>query len=266
MDLAFQNKNVLVTGASGGIGQSIARTFSDEQANVIAHYHSNSQSANQLVSELKKPAWALPANLCDEAQVTNLFSQADAKAGPVHVLVANAGIWPPDHTPIQEMSVEQWQNTIDTNLKSVFLCCREFIRQVERHQISDPAIVMIGSTAGEFGEAGHADYAATKSAMIKGMTLSLKNEIVRVAARGRVNTVSPGWVMTPMAEKFASDPQAINWALSTIALRKVASPQDIANAVVFLSSSQVAGHITGQTITVSGGMEGRRLFREDELS
>ena len=266
MDLGLTQKTVFVTGASGGIGQAICRQFFAEGANIVVHYRSNQTAAEQLVAEFGQDrSLAVGAELSDEDAVARAFDEASQTFGPLHILVANAGVWPPEHVPVHQMTVDRWQSTMDHNLKSVFLSCRQFIRQVATHDIVDPAIVMTGSTAGVFGEAGHADYAATKSALIGGLTLTLKNELVQVARHGRVNTVSPGWVLTPMAQKFADDGKAIQRALSTIALRKVAAPEDIANAVLFLSSSRVAGHITGQALTVSGGMEGRRLYENHEL-
>ncbi len=260
MDLGFQNRTVFISGASGGIGQAIARQFRAEGANVIVHYFRNEASANTLVAELgSEHAMAVRADLTSETDVRDAFQQVADRFGDLQMLVANAGVWPEEHVPVHEMSAQQWQSTMDTNLKSVFLCCRQFIKQVVANGIDDPSIVMIGSTAGVFGEAGHGDYAATKSALIHGLTLTLKNELAQVSRLGRVNTVSPGWVVTPMARSFTADEAAIERALSTVALRKVAAPEDIANAVSFLSSTLVAGHITGQAITVSGGMEGRRL-------
>lgn len=233
---------------------------------MIVHFHRNQSSADALVAELGPDrSIAVGADLTDERAVASAFDAATGKFGGVEMLIANAGVWPETHVPLHEMSVEQWQSTMDTNLKSVFLCCRKFIQQIVSSRVADPSIVMIGSTAGVYGEAGHADYAATKSALISGLTLTLKNEIAQVARFGRVNTVSPGWVVTPMARKFTGNAASIKQALSTIAMRKVASPEDIANAVLFLSSSAVAGHITGQALTVSGGMEGRRLYNDDDL-
>ncbi len=266
MDLGLKNQTVLVTGGSGGIGQAICRQLHAEHANVVIHYHSNQTRAAQLAEEFgDKSSMLVAADLTDEVAVARAFERASQKFGGIDVLVANAGVWPADDVPVCEMSLPQWQSTLDTNLTSVFLCCRQFLRQAAHHCLQAPAIVMIGSTAGVFGEAGHADYAATKSALIHGLTLSLKNEMAHIAPRGRVNTVSPGWVMTPMARKFTADEKSIKRALATIALRKVAAPEDIAHAVLFLASSKVAGHITGQALTVSGGMEGRQLYGEQEL-
>ena len=129
----------------------------------------------------------------------------------------------------------------------------------------DPAIVMIGSTAGEFGEAGHADYAASKSGLMNGLLASLKNEIVEVAPQGRINAVCPGWTLTSMARKLTQDPEAMKRALQTIPLKKFGKPKDVAAAVVFLSSGLLAGHITGQALFVDGGMEGRVLHAAGDI-
>ena len=125
--------------------------------------------------------------------------------------------------------------------------------------IAHGSLVMIGSTAGLFGEAGHADYAAAKSALVHGLLLSLKNEIVRVAPRGRVNVVCPGWTESPMTRSTLTDPDLVRRVTRTMPLRKVAQPEDVANQVVALASDEISGHVTGQVVTVAGGMEGRLL-------
>jgi 3-oxoacyl-[acyl-carrier protein] reductase len=119
--------------------------------------------------------------------------------------------------------------------------------------------VLVGSTAGIFGEAGHADYAAAKSAVAYGLVLSMKNEIVRIAPAGRVNCVCPGWTKTPMARPEVDDPAVIDRVTRTMALRKIATPEDIARQVVVLSSDELSGHVSGQIVVVAGGMEGRTV-------
>ena len=116
----------------------------------------------------------------------------------------------------------------------------------------------MGSTAGIFGEAGHADYAAAKSAILGGLLLSLKNEIVRVAPLGRVNAVAPGWTESPMTRGHV-DPDRVRAVSRTMALRKVAQPEDVAAQVVVLASDTLSGHVTGQVVVVAGGMEGRTV-------
>jgi 3-oxoacyl-[acyl-carrier protein] reductase len=118
--------------------------------------------------------------------------------------------------------------------------------------------VLVGSTAGRFGEAGHSDYAAAKSAIQVGLLLSLKNEIVRVALNGRVNAVAPGWTYSPMT-RGSLDEDVVERVTRTMALRKVATSDDIARAVVVLASDELSGHITGEVVTVAGGMEGRTI-------
>ena len=266
MDSGLKNKTVLITGASGGIGQEVARSFAAEGANVAVHYFRGADRAEELLAQLPAESkLAVGADLRDEADVGQMFGQVESALGPVEVLVANAGFWPPEDVPLSNMTLERWNDTVATDLTSVFLCVREFLRRVEKHSIEAPAIVMIGSTAGHVGEAGHADYAASKSGLMYGLLASLKNEIPRMARRGRINAVCPGWTITPMARKFSASPEAMVRAQQTIPLRKFGQPQDVASAIVFLSSTKLAGHITGQTLFVSGGMEGRVLYHPDEI-
>ena len=158
---------------------------------------------------------------------------------------------------VAELPLDRWRSTIDGNLTATFLTARGFARRIRPHPPG--ALVLIGSTAGRFGEAGHADYAAAKSAVIGGLLLSLKNEIVRVAPRGRVNAVSPGWTESPMTRTTLEDPGLVQRVTRTMPLRKVAQPEDVARQVVVLASDEVSGHVTGQVVTVAGGMEGRLL-------
>jgi 3-oxoacyl-[acyl-carrier protein] reductase len=121
------------------------------------------------------------------------------------------------------------------------------------------SLVLVGSTAALFGEAGHADYAAAKAAIAYGFVRSLKNEIVRIAPRGRVNAVCPGWTATPMARRALEEPGALERITRTIPLRKVGTPEDTAAQVVVLASDALSGHVSGQVVYVAGGMEGRVL-------
>jgi 3-oxoacyl-[acyl-carrier protein] reductase len=159
---------------------------------------------------------------------------------------------------VARMSLARWNGTIESNLTATFLTVRAYLRHVET--AGRGSLVMVGSTSGIFGEAGHADYSAAKAAIGHGMLLALKNEIVERAPLARVNVVAPGWTETPMTAEQLTD-EAVDRATATMALRKVASAEDIARSIVFLCSPLAAGHVTGQVITVAGGMEGRVLHR-----
>jgi 3-oxoacyl-[acyl-carrier protein] reductase len=247
METGLAGKRVLVTGASGGIGSACARAFAAEGAEVVVHYHRGRERAVSLAKELGG-APVVSADLTREEEVDRLF----AEAGTLDVCAAVAGAWPSEDVPVWELPVERWRATLDANLTATFLTARGFLRQLE----GDGALILIGSTAGIFGEAGHADYAAAKSAILGGLLLSLKNEVVRNSARARVNAVAPGWTESPMTRDHVSDEQ-VERLSRTMALRKVAQPEDVARQVVVLASPELSGHVTGQVVTVAGGMEGR---------
>lgn len=270
METKLQGQVVLITGASGGIGSAIARSFAAEGAKLVLHTHKNVLGARQLQKELAAtPSLVLTADLTKEAAVKKLFAQALKKFGRVDTLVANAGWWESRDVPLHEMSLAQWRATHDGVLTSAFLCTREFFRLVAKQKTGNA--VLIGSTAAVFGEAGHADYAAAKAAMAYGLTRTLKNELSRLAPHkknycgGRINCVCPGWTVVPRNEAKLQDAQVVRKVTATMALPKIARPEDIANAVVFLSSDMLAGHITGQTLVIAGGMEGRTLWQAGEI-
>ena len=255
MDTGLKGRGVLVTGGAGGIGSAIVRAFASEGARVCIAYNTSRERAESLAEELG--GIALQADLTDETATGQLFERAVLQLGTLDVLVANAGVWAPDEIPLWEMSLERWRTTLSANLDATFLCCRAFLRHVRSTGAGN--IVIVGSTAGSFGEAGHADYAAAKGAFSSGLLKSLKNEITQIAPSGRVNCVAPGWTITEMAKSAFEDPAAEARITSTMALAKLALADDVAQAVVFLSSDHLAGHITGEVVTVAGGMEGRVL-------
>ena len=252
MESGLRGKGVLVTGASGGIGGACARAFAAEGARVVVHFHSGADRAARLASEIG--AAAVGADLTIEAEVDALFAQAVAAVGRVDVCAAVAGIWPTEDVPVWELPLDRWESTLRANLTATFLTARGFLREVGRN--GHWSLVLVGSTAGRFGEAGHADYAAAKAAIQVGLLASLKNEIVRIAPRGRVNAVAPGWTESPMTRGLV-DPEAVARISQTMALRKVAQPDDVAAQVVVLASDVLSGHVSGQLVTVAGGMEGR---------
>jgi 3-oxoacyl-[acyl-carrier protein] reductase len=255
MNLGLEGSVALVTGGSGGIGSAIARAFAGEGARVAVHYHRNSDAAEQLAEEIG--GVAIAADLRDEQATDRLVAVTVEQFGRLDACVANAGVWPPDPQPVAELSLERWRATMDANLTAAFLTARAYLRHVTA--VGDGSLVFTASTAGIFGEAGHADYAAAKAAIAYGLVRSLKNEVVHTAPRARVNCVAPGWTVSPMTARSLSD-ELVGRVTATMPLRKVASPEDVAAAVLFLSSAKAAGHLTGEMITVAGGMEGRRLW------
>jgi 3-oxoacyl-[acyl-carrier protein] reductase len=211
------------------------------------HYHRGRERAEAIAAELPEASIA-GADLTDEAQVEALFEQT----GPLDVCAAVAGVWPSEDVPVRDLPLERWRATLDANLTATFLTARGFLRGMR----GDGSLVLVGSTAGLFGEAGHADYAAAKSAILHGLLLSLKNEAVRFAPEARVNAVAPGWTESPMTRGLV-DEERVSAISRTMALRKVARPEDVAAQVVALASPVVSAHVTGQIVTVAGGMEGR---------
>jgi 3-oxoacyl-[acyl-carrier protein] reductase len=256
METRLAGKRVLVTGGSGGIGAACARAFGDEGCRVVVHYHQGRERAAGVVGELDDGV-AVQADLTNEADVERLFTKSREALGGLDVCAAVAGVWPEEDVPVWELPLERWESTLRANLTATFLTARGFLREVGRQR--QGSLVLIGSTAAIFGEAGHADYAAAKSAVVGGLLLSLKNEVVRIAPRARVNAVCPGWTLSPMTRSTLDDPSVLDRATRTMALRKAAEPEDVARQVVVLASDELSGHVTGQIAVVAGGMEGRLL-------
>ena len=252
--LSLEGKSVLITGGSRGIGAATVRLFHQAGARVAFSYRNARAAAVALVSELGNDCIAIEQALASPEQGRALVEKAVAALGRLDVLVANHGVWPPEDAPIAEMRDEQWRTTLAVNLDSVFGLTQATVAQMLRQgrtAADQPAghIVFVSSTAGQRGEAGHADYAASKGAIIS-LTKSLSSEL---APQGiLVNCVAPGWVETDMSASTLADPAAGAKVFSAIPLRRAARPMEIAGPILFLCTP-LAGFVSGEIFNVNGG-------------
>lgn len=240
-------RRALVTGGSRGIGAATAHLFADWGVHVAIGYRARKGDADRVVSDCQAKgvrACAIAADIGERAGAEHLVEQAERQLGGLDFFVGNAGIWIPDEAPLASMSDEQWRRTMRENVDSVFYTTRAAARALP----NGGRIVLVSSTAGQRGEAGHADYAASKGAMIS----FVKSLCVELAKRDiTVNCVAPGWVDTEMCEQPYSNGGRAKIE-SNIPLGRVADPKDIAGPIVFLCSP-MARHITGEVVNVNGG-------------
>jgi 3-oxoacyl-[acyl-carrier protein] reductase len=255
VDADLAGKVVVITGAARGIGAATARAFAGEGARLVVNYHTSRERAAELAVSLPD-AIAVQADISREDDVDRLFAEAVERYGRVDVCVCNAAIYAPP-APAVDLDADRFRRIVDTNLVGTFLVARAFLRRVREQGSGN--LILVGSTAGIFGEEGQADYAATKAALTGGLLPTLKNEIARLAPRGRVNAVCPGWTETEMAAPALTEPGRLERITQTMPLRKVAQPDDVAWQIVVLASDRLSGHISGQVVVVAGGMEGRLL-------
>lgn len=255
MDTGLKDSVVLVTGGAGGIGQAICRAFASEGANVVIHYNNSEENANLLADEIG--GIAVGADLFMESDTATMFELIVSKYGRIDICIANAGYYPPEPTPLWKMDMDRWKSTVQNNLSVTINTARQFLLNAKKSGTG--SLVLIGSTAGIYGEAGHSDYAAAKGAITSGLLMSLKNEVATIG-NIRVNAVAPGWTLTPKKVEQGIDDNTVNLATATMALKKLATPEDVAKVCVSLSSDVISGHVTGQVIEVAGGMEGRLIY------
>jgi len=242
----LRGKSSLVTGGNRGIGRATALLLARAGADVAITYRTRSAEAGMVVDQvarLGRRALAVGGDLGDPATAARMAGEVATAFGRLDCFIANAGIWPPEDVPLGRLSEARWRATMTANLDSVFLSARAAVG------LMGPGgrVVIVSSTAGQRGEAGHADYAATKGAVIA-LTKSLA---IEYAPDITVNCVAPGWVDTEMCEPaFASGGR--ERISATIPLRRIPPPEDIAGPIVFLCSD-LARHVTGEVLNVNGG-------------
>lgn len=261
ISLELNNKVALITGGSRGIGAETVRMFARAGARVAFSYVQARGAAEALAEEcgpsVRGSVQAFQQQLSTPAEGRALVESAVAAFGRLDILVVNHGIWPPNDAPIAEMAEAQWRQTMGVNLDSVFGLVQAAVAQMQRQEraASDapgaPAghIVLISSTAGQRGEANHADYAVTKGALIS-LTKSLSSEL---APKGiLVNCVAPGWVATEMSATALEHPEVGQRIAAGIPVGRPANAAEIAGPVLFLCTP-LAGFISGEVLNVNGG-------------
>ena len=243
----LRGKRALVTGGSRGIGAATARLLASCGADVVIGYRARTQDAERVVDELRALGVCAGMHASDigtREGADSLVAHTTRTLGGLDLFVANAGIWPADDVALADMTESRWRRTMVENLDSIYYTTSAVARDIER----DGRIVLVASTAGQRGESFHADYAATKGAVIS-ITKSLVGEL---SPRGvTVNCVAPGWVDTEMCEQPYADGGKERIARN-IPIGRVATPDDIAGPIVFLCSAH-ARHITGEILNVNGG-------------
>ena len=253
--MSLEGRVALITGGSRGIGAAAVRLFRRAGARVAFSYRTAASQADALVQECGGPDVCRPIqqDLATAADGGALIEAAVQAFGRIDCMVVNHGIWPPHDAPIGSMTDAQWRGTLGINLDSVFGLLRAGVAQMQRQPAAAGMprghIVLVSSTAGQRGEAFHADYAASKGALIS-LTKGLSSEL---AGEGiYVNCVAPGWVHTDMSDSTLRDPVTSKKVFGTIPLGRVATPDEIAGPILFLCTPW-AGFVSGEIFNVNGG-------------
>jgi 3-oxoacyl-[acyl-carrier protein] reductase len=216
----------------------------------------------------RERAIPIAADVTSARQMSAAFERACDRFGRVDACIANAGVWTPEYRLLHQADEQRIMKTIEIDLLGALWTARGFMQSLARTGPRDDghgaSLVVIGSTAGRFGEKGHAEYSVSKAGL-HGLVRSLKNEIVELDPFARVNMIEPGWTVTHMARPALEEPGVISGVVRTMPLRQLARAADIARAALFLCSPAMSRHVSGETITVAGGMEGRTLWQSKDI-
>jgi len=239
------NKKAIVTGASRGIGKSIALEFAKQGADVVINYNSSKEAAEQVAAEIRnlgRVALTVKASVTEFSDVQKMICYAAEEFGQVDILVNNAGL--SRDALLMMMTEDAWQGVMDTNLKGLFHCCKEAVRIMIRQK--GGSIINLASLTGIAGQAGQCNYAAAKGGVIA-FTKSLAQEVGPFGVR--VNTIAPGLIKTKMTERLLQG----SFDLKRIALRRIGEPEEVADVAVFLASD-MSNYVTGTVLHVNGGL------------
>ncbi|MBA3334498.1 MAG: SDR family oxidoreductase [Acidobacteria bacterium] len=243
----FSGKTAVVTGASRGIGRATALRFAEAGANVVVNYFQHKRDAEEVAHECENlgvRAAIVQADVSQLDDARRIVEIAESEFGRLDILVANAGIW--EGGAVEAMPEEIWDKVLDANLKGTWTVCRAATKIFRKQNLGN--IVIVSSTAGQRGEAGYSNYAASKGGQIA-FTKALSNEL---APTIRVNAVAPGWVDTNLNDSVFVDEDFVHRVVDAIPLQRVATADDVALSIIFLASDW-SRHITGEILNINGG-------------
>lgn len=253
----LKGQSALVTGANSGIGLAVAVALGNEGANVVVNYVTHPEAANAVVQQIGNNggnAMAIQADVSNEDQVQAMFRQMCEKYGTIDILVNNAGLQ--KDSPLESMSLADWQLVINVNLTGQFLCTREAVREflrrgiVKERSCAAGKVICISSVHEVIPWAGHVNYAASKG----GINMMMKSMAQELAPKKiRVNSIGPGAIQTPINQSAWDTPAALNSLLTLIPYGRIGQPDDIGKAAAWLASDE-ADYVTGTTMFVDGGM------------
>lgn len=247
-ELSLEGQVAIVTGGSRGIGRATAQLLAKLGANVVVNYFSNENAAADVIAAVNaggREAISFRANVAKLDEAERLLEASIKRFKRVDILVCNAGIW--EGAPVENLSEELWDRTMDINLKGVWTVCRAAVPTFKKQRSGK--IVIVTSTAGQRGEANYSNYAASKGGLIA-LTKSLASELAEWGIN--VNAVAPGWVETEMTEAALGDAQQRQSIAASIPVGAIATPEDIAGPIAFLCT-EWARHINGEILNVNGG-------------